>query len=167
MRRAVRSLHFETVFQAIRFLSNWITQLTRGNRDTLRISESIQAIVAAMEAFPLDGEIQRVGCDAFYCFAELESNETPLLVKAQAIRIVVRAMKDHTDDVVLQRYACLVLDKACLHPSNRGKLLDAGALGAVSNAYEKHARTCKTIRGARTTKVLVDSIKAKKRGLID
>jgi hypothetical protein len=104
-----------------------------------------------------------VGCAAFLNFNAAGGGGKAVadMFRAGAIPAIVRAMRAHPGDSHLQRFGCIVLDDVSgAYPPQRGYLLQMGALGALGGAYEKHARTCPSIRlrGARTMKALIDSV---------
>jgi hypothetical protein len=189
MRQAVRSAQSGIVIQAIRFLANWVCKESE-NCDTLRRLKGIHAVADAMNAFPAVEYLQRVGCAALLNFSAECGGPTAMMsmIGADAFSTLIRAMRAHPGDAHLQRFGCILLSKVVegitvasssattlrglvikndamvqISPSSiRNHLFEAGALGAVSSAYEKHARNCPAIRafGARAiqTLIVIDSL---------
>jgi hypothetical protein len=133
----------DVVFHAIRFLANWNKEAPRC-RDAMSDFKGIGCIVAALEAYTEDREIQYATICCFVNYT-CDRDEARLkeIVNGNAIMGVVQALKKFSDDKRIVTYSVKILDR--LQGASDGahwrRLVKDGALLAVCEAIRVHVGT--------------------------
>jgi hypothetical protein len=103
---------------------------TKDNQRAADISSALEAVVAALRAFPAEAGLQRHGCDALGDTCRHAGRDNQLAAAAAgALEVIISAMRMHTNDTNVQLAGCCALGTlvADVPPSQTR----AGALGGV------------------------------------
>merc|ERR1719217_1581921 len=108
------------------------------HRRTIVQHGGIEAIIAAMDAHKEEGEaVQRPAMDALWNLT-FDDDAVDRATDADAIVRIAETMRQHADIAELQASACAIFLNLAVRDSNRSKLCEAGCLGCIAAAMERH-----------------------------
>lgn len=140
--------HRDIVYGVIRFFTNW--SIGSSERcDVLSRFYGIGVIAEGARAFLDDGEIATAAICCFFNFtSDSDAKRVNELVEGDAIQYVIHAMTAHVNAQSLQKRALIILERSydVSGHRQRDRLVEKGALYAVSAAYTTHLLSSEQIR---------------------
>jgi hypothetical protein len=109
----------------------------QGEKEKARICRVIQTVIKAMAMNPDDEYVHSQAHDTLRIFLP-ERFSKHEIASADGIPVIVASMNRFPDCLVLQRRACVALDKAAFkHIANQNRCLETGAMDAVLRAFDR------------------------------
>jgi hypothetical protein len=131
----------DLVFGAMRFLGVW-NYLGDERRSTMMRFKGVDIVARAMQAFPVDSDIQYVGISTFLNFTAVIGNTQRLeeLVQGNCIPLILRVMTTHTNGEVTRKFAVVVLGRLCdvAGPACFDDHVDARVLGVLHDMFRAY-----------------------------
>jgi hypothetical protein len=128
----------QVVDAALSFLKLWNCHCAERSDSMLRFN-GVEIVGRVMQVFPNDSKIQWAGIACLYYFTRNDDGKhLEELVSVDCIPLIVRVMKDDSNEKLARGFALIILGRLCrvVYPANFKGHVDARAFGALLPLFQ-------------------------------